>query len=202
MYKLFFKRILDIVISFLGLVTFSPLILLLTLYLTYVNRGKPFFYQLRPGKNSTLFVIIKFRTMNDAKDSEGNLLKDSQRLTFIGKVLRRSSLDEIPQLINVFKGDMSIVGPRPLLREYLALYNDEQCKRHDVKPGITGMAQVHGRNLMLFSERFEHDVWYVKNMSFKVDIKIIWLTIKRVISSTGVVPTQDVRDVDDVGFNK
>ena len=157
-----------------------PLFLIIASILFFINKDSPFFYQKRPGKNEKLFYVIKFKTMTDEMDNNGVLLKDAERLTRFGTFIRKTSLDEIPQLINVLKGDMSLIGPRPLLQEYLPLYDEEQRKRHNIKPGITGWAQVNGRNLMLFSDRFKHDVWYVNNLSLKVDIRIIILTFKKV----------------------
>lgn len=154
--------------------------------LSIANKGNPFFCQQRPGKNERIFRIIKFRTMSNKKDANGNLLPDSERLTTIGKIIRSSSLDEIPQLINVVKGDMSLIGPRPLLPEYLPLYSKEQRKRHLVRPGITGWAQVNGRNSLSWQKKFEMDVWYVKNLNFFLDLKILFLTIKKVLVSEGI----------------
>ena len=186
MYKKIIKRFLDFVIALIGLVLILPLFILVIVGLFFANHGKPFFFQIRPGKNGRLFKIIKFKTMNDKKDSEGNLLSDEYRLTKIGAFVRKTSLDEIPQLLNVIKGDMSLIGPRPLLPEYLPLYNDFQNKRHEVKPGITGWAQVNGRNAISWQQKFEYDVWYVDNLSFLLDIKILFLTIKKVFISEGI----------------
>jgi len=180
MYKHFFKRLLDIVFAFFGLLILSPLFSIITIGLFFSNNGNPFFFQNRPGKQGKLFKIIKFKTMNDKSDVLGNLLSDSERLTKIGKFIRENSLDEIPQLINVLKGDMSLVGPRPLLAEYLPLYNDVQKRRHDVKPGITGWAQVNGRNAISWEQKFEYDVWYLDNISCALDLKIIFLTIEKI----------------------
>ena len=202
MYKKYFKRILDFLVSLCGVILVAPLLIVITFLLAISNKGKPFFFQTRPGLNEKLFNIIKFKTMNDAKDKNGVLLPDSARLTKVGIFVRKTSLDEIPQLFNVLRGDMSLIGPRPLLPEYLSLYNEEQKKRHNVRPGITGWAQVNGRNTMLFSKRFEYDVWYVENLSLMIDMKIIILTFKKVIFSDGNIPGQDVHDVDDLGFNK
>lgn len=179
MYKNITKPILDFLSGLIGVVVLSPLFIVVTIALCFANNGKPFFYQRRPGKNERIFSIIKFKTMNDKKDQHGNLLPDAERLTAVGKFVRKTSLDEIPQLINVLKGDMSLVGPRPLLPEYLPLYNEEQRKRHEVKPGITGWAQVNGRNAISWSQKFKLDVWYVQNISFKLDAKILGLTIKK-----------------------
>ena len=186
LYKSFFKRFIDFLASFFGLLVLSPLMLIVMVLLSFANKGKPFFFQIRPGKNEKLFKIIKFKTMNDAKDEQGNLLEDAKRLTLVGNFVRKTSLDELPQLINVLKGDMSLIGPRPLLVEYLQLYNKEQKKRHLIRPGITGWAQVHGRNSITWNQKFKYDVWYVENFSFWLDVKIIIKTIKKVIKSEGV----------------
>ena len=154
--------------------------------LTFANKGLPFFFQFRPGLNEKIFKIIKFKTMNDRTDVNGVLLKDADRLTFIGKLIRKTSIDEIPQLINVLKGDMSIIGPRPLLIEYLELYSDFQKRRHEVKPGITGWAQVNGRNAITWEDKFKKDIWYIDNQSLLLDIKILWLTILKVILRDGI----------------
>jgi lipopolysaccharide/colanic/teichoic acid biosynthesis glycosyltransferase len=186
MYRIFFKRFIDFIIAVLGLLVLSPVFVLVTLGLFFANQGKPFFLQPRPGKNGKIFTIIKFKTMNDKKDAAGNLLSDAERLTKIGALVRKTSLDEIPQLLNVLKGDMSIIGPRPLLVEYLPLYNETQKRRHHVKPGITGWAQVNGRNAISWAQKFEYDVWYVKNITFVLDLKILVLTIKKVFVSEGI----------------
>lgn len=186
MYKLVFKRIFDFLVSLTIFILLLPILLIVTLLLTFANNGYPFFFQLRPGKNEKLFKIIKFKTMNDKKDTHGNLLLDAYRLTKIGLFVRKTSLDEIPQLINVIKGEMSLVGPRPLLPQYLPLYSDFQKKRHNIKPGITGWAQVNGRNAISWQKKFEYDVWYVNNISFWVDLKIILLTIKKVFIREGI----------------
>ena len=186
MYKTFYKRIIDIILSILGVFFLSPILIIVTVWLFFVNNGKPFFYQLRPGKNGKIFKIIKFKTMNDKKDGKGNLLPDSKRLTKMGLLLRKTSLDEIPQLINVIIGEMSLVGPRPLLPEYLPLYSDFQNRRHEVKPGITGWAQVNGRNAISWKNKFNYDVWYVNHISFLVDLKIIFLTVKKVFLKKGI----------------
>lgn len=203
MYKIYFKRFLDFFAALIGLLLLSPIFLLATIGLFFANNGKPFFFQTRPGKNEKLFQIIKFKTMNDKKDAAGNLLSDAERLTPIGSFVRKTSLDEIPQLLNVLKGDMSLIGPRPLLPEYLPMYDEEQKRRHEVKPGITGLAQVRGRNTMKFSERLKNDVFYVDNRSLFLDIKILFLTIKSVIFKSGtVINGQTVDDVDDIGLSK
>lgn len=186
LYSLFFKRIMDFVLSLMGFIALSPIFLFVMVGLLIANNGKAFFFQLRPGKEDKIFKIIKFKTMNDRKDEKGNLLSDADRITKIGAFVRKTSLDEIPQLLNVIKGDMSLVGPRPLLPEYLPLYNEEQGRRHNVKPGITGWAQVNGRNAISWQQKFEYDVWYVDNISFALDIKIVFRTIKKVFVSEGI----------------
>lgn len=185
-YRIIIKPILDFVLALMAFVLFLPLFALITIGLYFANSGKPFFFQLRPGKDGQLFTIIKFKTMNDRKDAEGNLLPDADRLTKIGKWVRATSLDELPQLINVLKGEMSLVGPRPLLPFYLDLYNDFQRRRNEVKPGITGWAQVNGRNSISWEKKFELDVWYVDNISLWLDIKILFLTIIKVLKSEGI----------------
>lgn len=186
MYRLFFKRLIDFFASLAGLVLLSPLLVVVLILLAVANSGKPFFFQLRPGKNGKIFRIIKFKTMNDLKDSEGNLLPDERRLTDIGKFVRKTSLDELPQLLNVLKGDMSLIGPRPLLPSYLALYNDFQRRRNEVRPGITGWAQVNGRNNITWDRKFEYDVWYVDNLTFSLDFKILLMTVQKVFKSEGI----------------
>lgn len=186
MYKHFFKRLFDFTIALVGLICLSPLFIVVMIGLYFANQGKPFFFQARPGLNEKIFKIIKFKTMNDKKDSDGNLLPDADRLTPIGAFVRKTSLDEIPQLINVLKGDMSLIGPRPLLPQYLPLYNETQRKRHLVRPGITGWAQVNGRNAISWSKKFELDVWYVDNISFATDIKVFFTTFKKVFKSEGI----------------
>jgi lipopolysaccharide/colanic/teichoic acid biosynthesis glycosyltransferase len=186
MYKKALKPVFDVLVALIALLVLSPFFLVITLLLAITNQGKPFFFQARPGKEERIFKVIKFKTMTDKKDTEGNLLPDIKRLTGIGKFVRKTSLDEIPQLINVLKGDMSLIGPRPLLVKYLPLYNAVQKRRHEVKPGITGWAQVNGRNALSWGEKFKHDVWYVEHLSFKLDIKILAMTIKKVIKSEGI----------------
>lgn len=186
MYKFFFKQVIDVVVAILAFLILLPVFLMVMLALMIANDGKPFFFQTRPGKQARLFKIIKFKTMNDRKDKNGDLLPDYLRLTKIGSFVRKTSLDEIPQLLNVLKGDMSLIGPRPLLPEYLPLYNVEQNRRHEVKPGITGWAQVNGRNAITWKRKFELDVWYVDNVSFLLDLKIVWLTIKKVVVKEGI----------------
>ncbi|RRA90393.1 sugar transferase [Paenimyroides viscosum] len=186
MYKNYFKRIFDFLAAFCGLLLLSPIFLVIMIGLFFANQGKPFFFQSRPGLNKKIFKIIKFKTMNDRKDVNGNLLSDAERLTPIGAFVRKTSLDEIPQLINVLKGDMSLIGPRPLLPQYLPLYNTEQKRRHDARPGITGWAQVNGRNAISWQKKFELDVWYVDNLSFKTDLKVFFMTFKKVFKSEGI----------------
>ena len=181
MYKTFLKRILDLLSAFIILIVASPFFILSFILLGIANKGKVFFVQARPGKDEKIFKIIKFKTMTDEKDANGELLPDVDRLTRVGSFVRKTSLDEIPQLLNVITGDMSLIGPRPLLVKYLKLYNEEQKKRHNVRPGITGWAQVNGRNAISWQRKFEYDVWYVENCSLLLDIKILWLTILKVI---------------------
>lgn len=195
MYRNYFKLIIDFSFSLFGGILLSPFFILVFIALLISNKGKVFFVQERPGKDEIIFKIIKFKTMNDRKDDFGNLLPDANRLTFIGRILRKTSLDELPQILNVIKGEMSFVGPRPLLKEYLPLYNTEQKKRHLVKPGITGWAQVNGRNAISWNEKFKLDVYYVENLSFILDLKIIWLTFLKVlrfndINQSGVATTE------------
>ena len=186
MYKAFGKRVFDLLCSVTGFIVLLPVFLLVILLLFIFNQGNVFFFQTRPGKNRRLFKVIKFKTMNDRKDSRGNLLPDAERLTGIGKFVRKTSLDEIPQLLNVIKGDMSLVGPRPLLVAYLPLYNERQARRHEVTPGITGWAQVNGRNAISWEQKFEYDLWYVEHLSFFTDIKILWTTFSKVFKSEGI----------------
>lgn len=186
MYKHFFKRIIDVILSSIAFVCLFPIFVLVTIGLFWANSGKPFFFQQRPGKHGKIFSIIKFKTMNDAKDATGKLLSDEQRLTKIGSFVRKTSLDEIPQLLNVILGDMSLIGPRPLLVQYLPLYSKEQARRHEIRPGITGWAQVNGRNAISWKKKFEYDVYYVDHLSFLLDLKIIFLTIKKVVKSQDI----------------
>ena len=182
MYKNFFKRLLDFCIALVALICLSPLLLVVTVWLHFANKGaSAFFLQERPGKDAKIFKIIKFKTMTDERDAEGNLLSDEVRMTKAGKFVRLTSIDELPQLINVLKGDMALIGPRPLLVQYLSLYNKEQARRHEVRPGITGWAQCHGRNAISWKEKFKLDVWYVDNCSLTTDLKVIFLTINKVI---------------------
>jgi undecaprenyl phosphate N,N'-diacetylbacillosamine 1-phosphate transferase len=186
MYPKLIKPILDFIAALMALLLLSPVFLMVWILLTLANQGKPFFIQPRPGKNGKVFNIIKFKTMNDRKDIYGNLLPDADRLTPVGTFVRKTSLDELPQLLNVLKGDMSLVGPRPLLTHYVHLYNDFQNRRHEVKPGITGWAQVNGRNAISWDKKFELDVWYVDNISFSLDFKIFLKTLLKVIKSDGI----------------
>ena len=182
MYKHFFKRILDILISGIALLLIGWFLILVAIFLHYANKGAGvFFLQERPGKNGKIFKVIKFKTMTDERDANGNLLPDDKRLTKVGKFVRSTSVDELPQLINVFKGDMSLIGPRPLLPQYLPLYSPEQARRHEVRPGISGWAQCHGRNAISWSEKFKLDVWYVDHCTLWTDIQVIFITIKNVL---------------------
>lgn len=180
------KPLFDWLFALIGLVISLPITLVITILLFVANDGKPFFFQLRPGKNERIFKLVKFKTMTDKKDTAGNLLPDELRLTSIGKFVRKTSLDELPQLINVLLGHMSLVGPRPLLVDYLPLYNAHQRRRHNVKPGITGWAQVNGRNAISWQQKFNFDVWYVENQSFELDCKVLFLTILKVFKSEGI----------------
>src|ERR1035437_763258 len=186
MYKDFIKYILDFILALIGLILFSPFFIVISLVLFIVNRGDVFFFQKRPGKNAHLFDLIKFKTMNDNLDKNGRLLPDAQRLTKVGKFIRVRSIDEIPQLFNVLKGEMSLVGPRPLLVKYLPLYSKKQTRRHEVRPGITGWAQVNGRNAISWSERFDLDLYYVDNISFALDMKVLFLTIRKIFIKEGI----------------
>lgn len=186
MYKTFLKTVLDFLVSLIALIVISPLLMIISIVLLENHNGSIFFLQSRPGRKEKIFRVIKFKTMNDKQDLSGNLLPDSERLTTAGKFIRRTSLDELPQLINVLKGDMSLIGPRPLLIQYLPLYSKEQARRHEVKPGITGWAQVNGRNAISWKQKFEYDVWYVDNMSFALDFKILLMTIKKVFKREGI----------------
>ncbi|MDY2586662.1 sugar transferase [Winogradskyella aquimaris] len=181
MYKLFFKRLIDFMIALIGLLILFPIIITIIILLAIANNGKPFFYQQRTGKHGKIFTIVKLKTMNDKKDADGNLLPDHIRITKVGDICRRYSLDEIPQLFNMLKGDMSLIGPRPLLPKYLPRYTKEQFRRHNVVPGITGWAQVNGRNAISWDEKFKLDTYYVDNQSFSLDLKIFFKTIQNVI---------------------
>ena len=201
MYTLFFKRLLDILIAFIAFILFSPFFIGVALVLLFTNNGKPFFFQKRPGKNGKLFKVIKFKSMNDKKDANGEFLPFHMRVTKFGNFIRKYSLDEIPQLLNVLKGDMSLIGPRPLLVQYLPLYNQEQAKRHNVKPGITGWAQVNGRNAISWERKFELDVWYVEHLSFLIDMKILLLTAKKVLIREGVNADENLNMTTFTGSN-
>ena len=187
MYKHFFKRVFDFFISLIAIICISPLLLTVTIWLHFANKGAgAFFFQERPGKDAKIFKVIKFKTMTDERDADGNLLPDEKRLTKVGKFVRSTSVDELPQLINVFKGDMSLIGPRPLLPQYLPLYSPEQARRHEVRPGISGWAQCHGRNAISWTEKFKLDVWYVDHVSLATDLKVIWITIMKVIKRADI----------------
>lgn len=186
MYGIVFKRLIDFLASLVGFIVLSPIFLIVTILLFIANQGKPFFFQSRPGQHGKIFKVIKFKTMNDKKSANGELLPDADRLTPVGSFVRKTSLDEIPQLLNVIKGDMSLVGPRPLLVEYLPLYNETQKRRHEAKPGITGWAQVNGRNAISWDQKFEYDVWYVDHISLGLDIKILFMTVQKVFKSEGI----------------
>lgn len=190
MYKHFFKRVIDFTLALIALLLIGWLLIIVAIWLYFANKGAgAFFYQERPGKDEKIFKVIKFKSMTDERDAEGNLLPEAQRLTKIGAFIRKFSIDELPQLINVLKGDMAFIGPRPLLPKYLPLYNEEQHRRHEVRPGISGWAQVHGRNNITWTEKFKLDVWYVDHCSLLVDIKVIFLTIKNVLSSKDIILT-------------
>ena len=182
MYKHFFKRLLDFCISLIALICISPILLVVTIWLHFANKGAgAFFLQERPGKDAKIFKVIKFKTMTDEKDENGNLLPDAQRLTKVGRLVRSTSIDELPQLINVLKGDMALIGPRPLLVQYLPLYSKEQARRHEVRPGISGWAQCHGRNAISWTEKFKLDVWYVDHCTLWTDLQVIFITVKNVL---------------------
>lgn len=202
MYKQFFKRFFDFWISLIALICLSPILLVVTIWLHFANKGAgAFFFQKRPGKGGEIFKVVKFKTMTDERDLEGNLLPDDKRLTRVGHIVRSTSIDELPQLFNVLKGDMALIGPRPLLVDFLPLYSKEQARRHEVRPGITGWAQVNGRNTMKYSKKFEYDVWYVDHLSLWLDIKIIWLTIMNVLRRKDI--GEDMYDeTDDLGWNQ
>lgn len=204
MYKHFFKRVIDFCIALVALVCISPILLVITIWLHFANKGAGvFFLQERPGKNGKIFKVIKFKTMTDERDADGNLLPDTVRLTKVGKFVRSTSLDELPQLINVLKGDMSFIGPRPLYVNFMKLYDEKQARRHEVRPGISGWAQVHGRNLCTYSKKFEYDVWYVDHINFKVDVQILFLTIANVFGRKDIgVGSGNNDEVDDLGFTQ
>lgn len=203
LYKNFFKRTIDVVASGGALLVLSIPMAAVTLWLHIANKGAgAFFFQERPGKNGKIFKVVKFKTMTDERDADGKLLPDAQRLTKVGKFVRSTSIDELPQLWNVFKGDMSLIGPRPLLVQYLSLYTKEQARRHEVRPGITGWAQVNGRNHCKLSKKFEYDVWYVDNISFMVDIRIFCKTIRNVLNRSDIGEgATEMQDVDDLHFS-
>ena len=187
MYKHFFKRFLDFWISLIALICISPILLVVTIWLHFANKGAgAFFTQERPGKDGKIFKVIKYKTMTDERDENGNLLPDEARLTKVGKFVRSTSIDELPQLINVLMGDMALIGPRPLLVQYLPLYSKEQARRHEVRPGISGWAQCHGRNAISWGEKFKLDVWYVDHVSLMTDLKVIWLTIQKVLKRSDI----------------
>ena len=187
MYKDFWKRVIDFILSLLTLAILWPILLVITIWLHFANKGAgAFFLQERPGKNGKIFKVVKFKTMTDERDAEGNLLPDADRLTNVGRFVRSTSIDELPQLINVVKGDMALIGPRPLLSQYLPLYSEEQARRHEVRPGITGWAQCHGRNAISWTEKIKLDVWYVDHCSFLTDLKVIGITIKKVLVRDGI----------------
>lgn len=192
MYRSFLKRLLDFIIALILLIILIPVLLIISILLPLTTGEKPFFFQIRPGKNGKLFKLVKFKTMNEKKDASGRLLPDAERFTAIGLFLRKTSLDELPQLINVLMGDMSLVGPRPLLVEYLPLYSNFQARRHEVLPGITGWAQVNGRNTIGWKEKFTYDVWYVDHLSFATDCKIVMLTITKVLRKEGINANTEV----------
>ena len=187
MYKNFFKRLFDFIISLIAIICISPILLVVTVWLHFANKGAgAFFFQERPGKDTKIFKVIKFKTMTDERDAEGNLLPDAQRLTKVGKFVRSTSIDELPQLFNVLKGDMALIGPRPLLVKYLPLYSAEQARRHEVRPGISGWAQCHGRNAISWTEKFKLDVWYVDHCTLWTDIKVIWITVMKVLKRADI----------------
>lgn len=204
MYKHFFKRVFDFIISLVAIICLSPILLVVTIWLHFANKGAgAFFTQVRPGYHGKPFKVIKFKSMTDERDEKGELLPDAQRLTKVGRFVRSTSLDELPQLFNILKGDMSLIGPRPLLMQYLPLYSPEQARRHDVRPGITGWAQVHGRNHCKLSEKFKLDVWYVDHCSLWTDIRIIWLTVMNVLKRSDVGEgAEDMKEVDDLQFSE
>jgi len=186
LYNYLFKRVIDLILSVIVFILLLPVFIVLILVLWIALGEMPFFKQIRPGRNGIPFEVVKFRTMTDEKDPEGKLLTDDQRLTLTGRVVRLTSLDELPQLLNVIKGEMSLIGPRPLLMEYLPLYSAQQARRHDVRPGITGWAQVKGRNTLSWKEKFEYDVWYIDHLSFWIDLKILFITILKVLKAEGI----------------
>ena len=204
MYKYFFKRFFDFWISLIALIIISPILLVITIWLHFANKGAgAFFFQERPGKNGKIFKVIKYKTMTDERDENGKLLPDAQRLTKVGRFVRSTSVDELPQLINILMGDMALIGPRPLLPQYVPLYTLEQARRMEVRPGITGWAQVHGRNHLVLSKKFELDVWYVDHCSLWLDIKIIWMTVMNVLKREDIGEgASDMAAVDDLHFSE
>lgn len=204
MYKHFFKRFFDFWIALTALLCIGPILIVVAIWLHFANKGAgAFFMQERPGKNGKIFKVIKFKSMTDERGADGKLLSDAERLTRVGKFVRSTSIDELPQLINVLKGDMSLIGPRPLLVQYLPLYTPEQARRHEVRPGITGWAQVNGRNFLPFSKRFELDVWYVDHCSLLLDLKIIWLSVMKVVKRENIAEGGNSQHIsDDLGFTK
>ena len=202
MYALFFKRFFDFWISLIALICISPILIIVTIWLHFANKGAgAFFFQERPGKDGKIFKVIKFKTMTDERDASGNLLPDADRLTRVGTFVRSTSIDELPQLINVLKGDMALIGPRPLLVQYLPLYSKEQMRRHDVRPGISGWAQCHGRNQISWTEKFKLDVWYVDHLSLLTDLKVIFITIKKVFFREDINSDNDATMEDFNGTN-
>lgn len=202
MYKHFLKRFFDFWIALIALICISPILIVVTIWLHFANKGAgAFFFQERPGKNGKIFKVIKFKTMTDEKDAEGNLLPDADRLTKVGSFVRSTSIDELPQLINVLKGDMALIGPRPLLVQYLPLYSKEQMRRHDVRPGISGWAQCHGRNQISWTEKFKLDVWYVDHLSFVTDLRVIFITIEKVLFREDINSDNDATMEDFDGTN-
>ena len=198
MYKHFFKRVIDFIVAFIALSIIWPILLVIYIWLSIANKGAgAFFFQERPGRHGKIFKVIKFKTMTDERDANGELLPDAQRLTKVGRFVRSTSIDELPQFINVLKGDMSLIGPRPLLVQYLPLYSKEQARRHEVRPGISGWAQCHGRNAITWTEKFKLDVWYVDHCTFRTDLKVVFITIKKVLgredinTTTGQSATMD-----------
>lgn len=202
MYKHFFKRFFDFWIALIALFCLSPILLIVTIWLHFANKGAgAFFFQDRPGKDAKIFKVIKFKTMTDERDKEGNLLPDADRLTKVGKFVRSTSIDELPQLINVLKGDMALIGPRPLLVQYLPLYSKEQARRHEVRPGISGWAQCHGRNNISWTEKFKLDVWYVDHISLFTDLQVIWITIMKVLKRADINEDGQATMEDFLGYN-
>ena len=202
MYKSFFKRVLDFCISLVALVCLSPVLMVVTVWLHFANKGAgAFFFQERPGLHGKIFKVIKFKTMTDERDAEGNLLPDADRLTKVGRFVRSTSIDELPQLVNVLKGDMALIGPRPLLVQYLPLYSKEQARRHEVRPGISGWAQCHGRNAISWTEKFKLDVWYVDHVSLLTDLKVIGITVMKVLQRADINEAGQATMEEFTGYN-